>query len=240
MLNPTGGVKGKQPVILDYKQDPSRAGGGIFVAQSQVPELKDVPKGVVIRKSEVDIGDSKGEDSSPAASTAAVSSVSLLASNNNNDQVRAAFPSSRTGSSASRAVSKTTRQRALPPDAFEQSMFTVTSPVVNYAGSFVAPPPLTGGHEAGVVSNPATMVKVTPLTAAGMSSKMNVNPVMNQTESSSGNVQVMNVLDEVASGTSLVNFQMADDGFLEGLPGGMFDWGMFSSFISYHIDQHPL
>jgi len=226
MFNPTGGVKGKQPVILDYKQDPSRAGGGIFVAQSHVPELKDVPKGVVIRKSEVDTRDSKGEDASPAAaSTAAALSVSLLSSNSNNDQVRAAFPSSRAASSA---VSKTTRQRALPPDAFEQSMFTVTSPVLNYAGSFVAPPPSTGGPEARVVSNPATMVKVTPLTAAGMSSKMNVNPVMNQTVSSSGNVQVMNVLDDVASGTSLVNFQMADDGFLEGLPGGMFDWGMFS------------
>ena len=236
MLNPTSGVKGKQPVILDYKQDPSRAGGGIFVAQSKVPELKDVAKGVAISKSEGGIGDSEGEDALPAAaSTAAASSVSLFASNSNNDKVRAPLPSSRASSSTT-AVPKTTRQLVLPPDAFEQSMFTVPSPVMNYVGSSAAPPSLTGGHKAGMVSNLATMVKVTPLTAAGKASKMNVNPVMNQTDSAYGNVQVMNMLDEVANGTNLADFQMADNGFLEGLPGGMFDWGKFSYFISYRID----
>ena len=38
-LNPTGGVKGKPPVVLDFKQDPSRPGGGIFVAQRKIEEL---------------------------------------------------------------------------------------------------------------------------------------------------------------------------------------------------------
>ena len=42
---------------------------------------------------------------------------------------------------------------------------------------------------------------------------------------SSGNVQVMNVLDGAQGGSNLANFQLADNGFLEGLPGGMFDWG---------------
>jgi hypothetical protein len=68
-------------------------------------------------------------------------------------------------------------------------------------------------------------VKFTPLVAP---SKMNVNPAMNvQPESSSSNIQVMNVLDSTANGSNLADFQMADNGFLEGLPGSMFDWGLF-------------
>jgi len=56
---------------------------------------------------------------------------------------------------------------------------------------------------------------------------MNVNPAMNlqAQQPSSGNVQVMNVLDGAQGGSNLANFQLADNGFLEGLPGGMFDWG---------------
>jgi hypothetical protein len=40
-----------------------------------------------------------------------------------------------------------------------------------------------------------------------------------------GNVQVMNVLDVPQASNTLEQFAMADTGFLEGIPGGMFDWG---------------
>lgn len=39
-----------------------------------------------------------------------------------------------------------------------------------------------------------------------------------------GSVQVMNVLDGGGQGTNLAEFEMSDTGFLEGLPGSMFDW----------------
>jgi hypothetical protein len=40
-----------------------------------------------------------------------------------------------------------------------------------------------------------------------------------------GNVQVMNVLDVPQGGNTIQEFALADTGFLEGIPGGMFDWG---------------
>jgi hypothetical protein len=83
------------------------------------------------------------------------------------------------------------------------------------AESSSLPPPVIG-------SGSNSFAKLTPMAA-----KMNVNPAMNfQPEFSSGNIQVMNVLDSTASGSNLADFQMADNGFLEGLPGSMFDWGM--------------
>lgn len=51
VLNPTGGVKGKQPVgVLDYKPDPTRPGGGVFVAHGKggTARYKDLPAGTVV------------------------------------------------------------------------------------------------------------------------------------------------------------------------------------------------
>ncbi|KAJ7449949.1 fungal-specific transcription factor domain-containing protein, partial [Mycena latifolia] len=51
-LNPTGGVKGKQPPMLNYKPDPTRPGGGVFVAhKDSQDDFKDLPAGTVIRDS---------------------------------------------------------------------------------------------------------------------------------------------------------------------------------------------
>lgn len=36
VLNPTGGVKGRQQAVLDYKPDPTRPGTGVFVAHGQI------------------------------------------------------------------------------------------------------------------------------------------------------------------------------------------------------------
>jgi hypothetical protein len=48
-------------------------------------------------------------------------------------------------------------------------------------------------------------------------------------------VQVMNVLDVPQASGTLEQFAMADTGFLEGIPGGMFDWGKFRLFTSSHL-----
>jgi len=55
----------------------------------------------------------------------------------------------------------------------------------------------------------------------------NMNPALNNVATQTpGNVQVLNVLDVPEASTTLEQFAMADVGFLEGIPGGMFDWGM--------------
>ena len=56
VLNPTGGVTGKKPVVLNYKKDPTRPGGGVFVAPGKVSDY-DLPEGVVVS------GSSDGEGS---------------------------------------------------------------------------------------------------------------------------------------------------------------------------------
>ena len=215
VLNPTGGVKVKQPVMLDFKQDPSRPGGGIFVAQGKMQELNDVSKGLVVSQLDEENGNSEGEN---AAYNVAASSVSLFDANDDNNRARA------DSSSAATSISKPSRKRVLPPDAFEQSIFLSSPNVVPLdilmtQSSSLSPP---------VIGSTNSFVKLTPLGAPSTNVKMNVNPAMNvQPEFSSGNIQVMNVLDSAASGSNLADFQMADNGFLEGLPGSMFDWGLF-------------
>ncbi len=64
------------------------------------------------------------------------------------------------------------------------------------------------------------MVNYTPLNKAG-DSYGNLNPAMNAP--GQGNVQIMNVLDGSQS-ENLAEYEISDNGFLEGLPGSMFDW----------------
>jgi hypothetical protein len=55
-LNPTGGVKGNPPAAIEYRQDPSRPGRGVFVAHAPTRakdyESKGVPAGTVINSSD--------------------------------------------------------------------------------------------------------------------------------------------------------------------------------------------
>ena len=75
----------------------------------------------------------------------------------------------------------------------------------------------------------SSMVNITPLGDDRPGGSFpNMNPVMNSAMASTpGNVQVMNVLDEPHASTTLEQFAMTDTGFLEGIPGGMFDWGVY-------------
>ncbi|KAF7778524.1 transcriptional regulator family: Fungal Specific TF [Agaricus bisporus var. burnettii] len=49
-LNPTGGVKTRPPLSLEYRKDPTRPGGGVFIAQPRTREedVKDIPPGTII------------------------------------------------------------------------------------------------------------------------------------------------------------------------------------------------
>ncbi|KAF7305047.1 hypothetical protein MKEN_01219700 [Mycena kentingensis (nom. inval.)] len=153
-LNPTGGVKNKQPAALNYKPDPERPGSGVFVARKDSPEdFKDLAPGTVIKDGET-----------PATPTPA------------------------------------TPQSASAP-----------------------------------------MVNMTPLpgrAAPSPSIAANMNPAMNSAGRNPGNVQVMNVLDVPQTSGNLDQFAMSDNTFLEGIPGGMFDWGQWDTFFQ-RIQQPP-
>ncbi|KAK7020498.1 fungal-specific transcription factor domain-containing protein [Favolaschia claudopus] len=153
-LNPTGGVKGKQPSVLNYKPDPTRPGGGVFIAHpDSKDDFNDLIPGTVIK------------------------------------------------------------------DGVEQGKIGTES----------------GQNKAGAAAG--SMVNLTPLSAGGRVGG-NLNPAMNMgaaASGGSGQVQVMNVLDSrvpQAGSNTLADFAMTDNTFLEGIPGGMFDWGQWDTFFS--------
>ena len=54
---------------------------------------------------------------------------------------------------------------------------------------------------------------------------VNVNPVLNE-GAECENVHVMNILDSAPASTrALEQLALADNNWLDGIPGGMFDWG---------------
>ncbi|TFK30156.1 hypothetical protein FA15DRAFT_200823 [Coprinopsis marcescibilis] len=172
-LNPTGGVIPKAPVILDYRKDPTRPGGGVFVAQGKSrssEEFKDLPEGTIISASSDD--DAAGSEDGKRE---------------HDERPR--------GQDDGREI--------IPPTA----------------------------------STSAPLVKFTPLNLGGMggrgSESYNVNPAMNaQQNSQSSSVQVMNMLDASQTDGAMHDLALADNGFLEGLPGGMFDWNQWDTFFS--------
>ncbi|KAJ6497001.1 fungal-specific transcription factor domain-containing protein [Mycena vitilis] len=75
-LNPTGGVKGKQPSSLNYQPDPTRPGGGVFVAHKDSQDnFEDLPAGTVIKD-----GESEGGKGTQGEAQAARERALLLAS----------------------------------------------------------------------------------------------------------------------------------------------------------------
>ncbi|KIK08788.1 hypothetical protein K443DRAFT_84620 [Laccaria amethystina LaAM-08-1] len=77
VLNPTGGVTVKQPVMLDYRKDPTRPGGGVFIAHGKTrtrEDIKDVSEGTIISApSEEDSSEGKAESQAAAISAPIVS-----------------------------------------------------------------------------------------------------------------------------------------------------------------------
>ncbi|KAL0574331.1 hypothetical protein V5O48_007613, partial [Marasmius crinis-equi] len=168
-LNPTGGVKGKDPMELDYKPDPNRPGGGVFVARGKMrkTDLKDLPKGTVIGGAASDDDESEGK---------------TLPDVDYRDSERPALLFS-----------------SFNPPSYPS---TVSSQL--------------GGSNSTVPTS-ANMVNFTPLGGG------NMNPAMNG--ESRPNNQVINLLDNTqTTGTSIQEYAMADNGYLEGLPNGMFEW----------------
>ncbi|KAF5386791.1 hypothetical protein D9615_001601 [Tricholomella constricta] len=220
-LNPTGGVTAKPPVGLEYKKDPTRPGGGVFIAHGQAAregDFKDIPAGVVINSTET--GSDLGEaTSAPAVSSSSISSPAAL-----NDRDRASLLST----SSSFAP-------PLPNDLAATSPSSSNIPPMHRGLAMSSAIRSTANQHQqsaqGVGSSTSPLVNFTPL-GRRQGNYLNMNPAMNIPAQPPGNVQLMNVLDGPQGGTTLQEFALTDNGFLEGIPGGMFDWGQWDTFFS--------
>ena len=210
-LNPTGGVTVKKPADLDFKKDPTRPGGGVFILHGKGNEFKDTLDGVIGTSEEGK--DSEGE---VAFQLLWLRFFFFLHRTNLND-ANSSFFYPRDLLSPHIAL-----HFRIPSSRRSRTML-VTSV------SAVRAPLGSNQSNVGSGSNTAPLVNLTPLTPAGRGSNynnVNVNPAMNYAQSAPVNVQLMNVLDAAQGETNLAEFAIADNGFLEGIPGGMFDWSM--------------
>ncbi|KAL0058564.1 hypothetical protein AAF712_014756 [Marasmius tenuissimus] len=186
-LNPTGGVKNKDPMDLDYKPDLNRPGGGVFVARGNTrqTDLKDLPKGTVI---------GAGSDDEESE-----------------------------GKTLFNADDHNSKQAAL--------LFSSFAPLL-HQHSNVNHGPTVSTHLGGTGSPSVPMVNFTPLGGG------NLNPAMNG--ESRPNNQVINLLDNAQTNTNAIQeYAMADSGYLEGLPNGMFEWDQWDSFFSKFPPSQP-
>ncbi|RDB21104.1 Acetamidase regulatory protein [Hypsizygus marmoreus] len=220
-LNPTGGVTVKPQVPLDYKKDPTRPGGGVFIAHGQAAregDFKDIPAGVIIRStsgSGSDIG-----EAAPAPAMPSASPVSVAAALNDRDR-------------ASLLSTSSSFAPPLPNDVSASSPSPSSLPPMHRGlGGMSSAMRSTANQPQGVGSQPPSpLVNFTQI-GRRQEGYNNMNPALNMQAQPSGNVQVINMLDGPQGGNTLQEIAMADNGFLEGIPGGMFDWGQWDTFFS--------
>jgi hypothetical protein len=209
-LNPTSGVKGKPPVGLDYKKDPTRPGSGVFVAHGKVARQGDfsgVPLGVVISSNSSD-----GSSDTSEAAAGHQTSSSL------DDRERAALFSTSSSFAPPLPSRSSQSPSSLPPAHRGFGSSSSIRSTANAQQQQQQQQNMGSG-----ASSP--MVQFTPIGSRRSGSYPNLNPTLNMQNQQPGNVQVMNVLDVPQGGNTIQEFALADTGFLEGIPGGMFDWG---------------
>ncbi|PIL24240.1 transcription factor [Ganoderma sinense ZZ0214-1] len=212
LLNPTGGVKGRTLVSkLSFQKDSTRPGGGVFIAKGAIDqELQEkLPQGTIVPGGESDEGEAPGASTAPEA---------------NDDGLQSSVPP---------PVDRTARSRHGTSD----SWLTPPPPsgpapmVVDSAGATHGRRQPRQQHmQSGVGQAGSSMVNFSQL--GDNFPNMNMNPALNDQMSAPENVHVMNVLDQTPSMNGLEQQAMADVGFLEGIPGAMFDWGQWENFFS--------
>lgn len=217
-LNPTGGVKGKPPLSgLSFQKDGTRPGGGVFVAKGPVltidKELQRLPAGTIIRG---EGGSSGDEGEAPAAVSSEARS--------NNDPMRSSLsrPSgSRSGPGSVVSLDALAwSASSVPHSASASSAMFVGSAGVGSGGGG------GGGAHLQLVQQQQGMVQGPVVNYAPLGGNFqNMNPALNDQVAAPENVQVINVLNQTQEGNTLEQHAMADVGFLEGIPGQMFDWG---------------
>ncbi|PFH51749.1 hypothetical protein AMATHDRAFT_74779 [Amanita thiersii Skay4041] len=231
-LNPTGGVTARQPVGLEYKKDPTRPGGGVFIARGDAKhredDFKDLPEGTIISGSS---DDESGDVTAPGGGMSSVPPISD--ERGRDDRERASMMASSAFAPPLSQASDVGNVGGTGPEVanMRSGGGLLQSAIRN----------TLQGQVGGDGTGPSSMVNFTPLSAApGAAAGMrrgatlaNVNPAMNmRMATGSGQVQVMNVLDGQMTGGTLADFANLDTGFLEGIPGSMFDWGQWDNFFA--------
>ncbi|KAG5635471.1 hypothetical protein H0H81_011112 [Sphagnurus paluster] len=221
VLNPTGGVTPKPPVGLEYKKDPTRPGGGVFIAHGQSAKdgnFKDIPAGVIISSSDPDAEAAEVGSTLPATSSSTVAAPALT----DRDRASLLSTSSSFAPPLPGDIDTSPSPSSIPPMHRNLAMSSAMRSTANQQQQ--------QGSPAVATPTPPPLVNFTPI-GRRQGSYSNVNPAMNQGQPQ-GNVQVMNVLDGPQGGNMLQEFAMTDNGFLEGIPGGMFDWGQWDTYFS--------
>ncbi|KAI5124517.1 hypothetical protein M0805_003041 [Coniferiporia weirii] len=226
-LNPTNGVVTRPQggfKDLKYKSDPSRPGGGVFIAHGKAKErdFGELPEGTVIINQGVSDEESEGEELAAEVSFVHPANDSAFSpSHSGSGSAPRSHDAALPGASIAgqlAAVRRTALQRLLPTVA-------VASGAGTGAGTANA---AAGGSSLGM---PSSMVNYIPLDGTGNGSNFaNVNPALNT--SGSSDVRVMNVLEADPQPNVLEQMHVVDSGFLEGIPGGMFDWPQWEHFFS--------
>ncbi len=204
LLNPTGGVKGRTLVsTLSFQKDSTRPGGGVFIAKGAIDEelQEKLPEGTIVPGGDSDEGEAPGASSAPEA---------------NDDGLQSSAPPPMDRNAHSRHG--TSDSWLTPPPAS-----TPAPMVMNSAGARRRQ--LQQQHmQSGVASQAGSSTSMVNFSQIG-DSFPNMNPALNDQMSAPQNVHVMNVLDQSQGMNVLEQQAMADVGFLEGIPGAMFDWG---------------
>ncbi|TFK92295.1 hypothetical protein K466DRAFT_573142 [Polyporus arcularius HHB13444] len=232
VLNPTGGVKGKpQLPSLKFQKDSTRPGGGVFIAKGPVDdkEKKDLPEGTIFS------GEGSGDE---GEAPPAVSSVSR----SNDDPLHPSLsphPSRlRSGFGSVMpvdAVAWSSSSTPAPASVSAPTSLVVDSAVAGRGGSSSARQQFHQQQQQQRQqmqdhTGQQSMVNFPQLTG----NFTNMNPALNGAPE---NVQVMNVLDQTQAGNALEQQALADVGFLDGIPGTMFDWGQWETFFSRFTPQ---
>lgn len=238
-LNPTAGVTVKQPVMLDYRKDPTRPGGGVFIAHGKTrtrEDIKDVSEGTIISAPSEE-GSSEGEAESQATAISAP-----IVALHNNDRDRTFFSSSQfapplPGDRSRQSFSRSGRSSSAMSRGHDTMSTSV--PAIRPVEDNSEPQQVSRSMASGSTSAP--LVNFTSLASGGerRESFANVNPAMNL-QADAGSVQLMNVLDAAQGGNNLADFAMADTEFLAGIPGQMFDWGKNMIHVGGYLDIDTL
>ncbi len=213
-------MKSKVPATfkgLKYKKDETRPGHGVFVAHGKAKEgdYTGIPEGVVVIGANASDEESEGEDSATEVSSIIKPAAYEISSSSPSNPPSPSVPSSHP-SGISRA------------DGF-QPPIAAAAGTRQDASAATQTQQQRASESASAASTPAPMVNYTPLSSAGGGNYPNVNPALNMAGASRSDVRVLNVLDVPPAPSTLEQFQVADSGLLEGLPGTMFDWRKFMS-----------
>jgi hypothetical protein len=228
-MNPTAGTTINQPIeSLQYKRDPTRPGGGVFVARGVVTtespdadvELKldelELPRAV--SASAPNTPGTQGSAKTPPPSAPApvpAEKPAKVPPSRARGKSRSTAPPSRQSSARQASLPALAPAPPHPPPAGQH-------PLAHPAAAAAASHPAVG---------PQPMVQDFGEVPFGAFGNGNLNPALAAGGAGFAQVQLMNALDAPTDG-DLAQLALADTGFLEGMPTTMFDWGQWDSFFA--------